>query len=82
MKDPSFHALVDQSIYINVQFHYTQEHVDAKDVYFKYLPSTDMPADVMTKALAHLKHENLPHYLDLDLFVTVMTPHHHSEAEC
>ena len=52
-KDPSFHA---RSKHIDVQFHYTRERVDAKDISFKYLPTADMPADIMTKALPRPKH--------------------------
>ena len=40
-KDPSFHI---KSKHINIQFHYTCEHVDAKDVSFKYLPTAAIPA--------------------------------------
>jgi len=53
-KDATFHA---RSKHINVQFHYTCECVPAKDILFKYLPTTDMPADIMMKALPHQKHE-------------------------
>ena len=44
-KDATFHA---RSKHIDVQFHYTRERVDEKDVTFKYLPTNDMPADIMT----------------------------------
>ena len=62
MKDAAFHA---RSKHIDVQFHYTHEHVDAKEVLFKYLPTADMPADVMTKALARPKHDNFTTLLGL-----------------
>ena len=61
-KDPIFHA---RSKHIDVQFHYTRERVDEKDVTFKYLPTDDMPADIMTKALHHPKHEKFAALLGL-----------------
>ena len=45
-KYPSFHT---RSKHINIQFHYTHEHVNAKDVSFKYLPTAAIPANIMTK---------------------------------
>ena len=71
-KDPTFHA---QLKHINLQFHYTQEQVDERDITFKYLPTDDMPADIMTKALHCPKHEK---------FVMLLGLSHtdHSEGEC
>ena len=62
-KDATFHA---HSKHIDVQFHYTWEWVDEKDVIFTYLPTNDMPADIMTKALPHVKHEKFTALLGLD----------------
>ena len=61
-KDATFHA---RSKHIDVQFHYILEHVAAKEVLFKYLPTTDMPADIMTKALPRQKHEKFSTMLGL-----------------
>ena len=58
----TFHA---HSKHIDVQFHYTWEQVNEKDVAFKYLPTDDMPADIMTKALPHSKHEKFTMLLGL-----------------
>ena len=35
------------------------------DVIFKYLPTSDMPVDIMTKALPHTKHEKFMKLLGL-----------------
>ena len=61
-KDVAFHA---RSKHINIQFHYTHEHVDAKDILFKYLCTADMPADIMTKALPCPKHDKFTALLGL-----------------
>ena len=61
-KDATFHA---HSKHIDMQFYYTQEQVDRKDIIFKYLPTSDMPADIMTKALPCAKHEKFMKLLGL-----------------
>ena len=61
-KDATFHAC---SKHIDVQFHYTRERVDEKDITFRYLPTNDMPADIMTKALPRTKHEKFTMLLGL-----------------
>ena len=61
-KDVAFHA---RSKHIDVQFHYTHERVDAKDILFKYLCTADMPADIMTKALPRPKHDKFTALLGL-----------------
>jgi hypothetical protein len=48
-KDPSFHA---QMKHINIQHHFIQEHVESHDVTFAHLPTHEMLADALTKALA------------------------------
>ena len=54
MRDATFHGRLK---HINIQFHYTQDQMNTKDVTFKYLPTADMPADMLTKALPCPKHE-------------------------
>ena len=61
-KDPTFHA---RTKHIDVQFHYTRERVENKDVFFRHLPTSSMPADILTKALPRLKHEKFTHLLGL-----------------
>jgi hypothetical protein len=53
MKDPSFHA---QLKHINVQYHFVRERVAAKELTFKYLPTAEMPADMLTKGLLRALH--------------------------
>ena len=47
-KDPAFHA---RSKHIDVQYHYTRERVENKELSFHYLPTSEMAADIFTKAL-------------------------------
>ena len=61
-KDVAFHA---RSKHINVQFYYTHEHVDTKDILFKYLCTANIPADIMTKALPRPKHNKFTALLGL-----------------
>ena len=63
-KDATYHAW---SKHIDVQFHYTHERVDDKGVSFHYLPSHDMPADMLMKALPRPKHEKFTHLLGVRL---------------
>ena len=62
MKNATFHTC---SKHIDVQFHYTWEWVDEKDVTFRYLPMNDMPTDIMMKALPHVKHKKFTMLLSL-----------------
>ena len=65
-KDPGFHA---RSKHIDVQFHYTRECVDTKDILFKYIPTADMPADILMKALPRPKHEKFTALLGLGTLI-------------
>ena len=52
-KDPSFHA---RTKHIDVQYHFVHELVQSKEITFQYLPTVEMPADILMKALACPKH--------------------------
>src|SRR6266481_3249583 len=52
-KDPSFHA---HTKHIDVQYHFVHERVQSCEVIFQYLPTVDMPVDMLTKVLACPKH--------------------------
>jgi Reverse transcriptase (RNA-dependent DNA polymerase) len=62
MKDPTFHA---RSKHIDVQYHYTREHVENRDISFHYIPTSEMAADILTKALPRPKHEKFTHMLGI-----------------
>jgi hypothetical protein len=49
-------SLYVHSKHINVKYHYICEHIAASDVAFHYLPTAEMTADVLTKALSRPKH--------------------------
>jgi len=52
-KDPSFHACTK---HIDIQYHFVCEWVQSNKIIFKYLHTAEMPADMLTKSLAHPKH--------------------------
>ena len=55
-KNSVFH---DRSKHIDIQHHYTRDLVRAGRIEIKYIPTKDMLADVLTKALPHAQHEYL-----------------------
>ena len=55
-KNPKFHA---RTKHIDIQYHFVREHVQNKQIILTYCPTSDMTADVFTKALpqpAFVKH--------------------------
>jgi hypothetical protein len=52
-KNPESHA---KTKHIDIQYHFTREHVADKDVELMYVPTERMPADTLTKPLARVKH--------------------------
>jgi hypothetical protein len=55
-KDPVYHA---RSKHIDIRHHFVQERVAAGDIVLRYMPSTEMPADMLTKALDKTLFERL-----------------------
>lgn len=45
-----------KSKHIDIRYHFIKDAVNDKIIDLKYLPTTDMPADVLTKALNPVKH--------------------------
>ena len=54
--NPEYHA---RTKHIDIQCHFIQEIVMAQKVYLVFCPSSDMIADIMTKALPRTTHERL-----------------------
>jgi hypothetical protein len=62
-KSGSFHGC---SKHIDVKYHYIHERVECGDIFFRYLPTTEMTADVLTKALARPKHAKFTEQMGLE----------------
>ena len=45
-----------KSKHIDIRYHFIKDVINDKTVKLEYLPTTAMPADVLTKALCPLKH--------------------------
>jgi len=63
VKNPVFH---DRSKHIDIQYHYTRDLVKEKKIQLQYLPTSDMLADLLTKALPRVQHIHL--YQGVGLF--------------
>jgi transposase InsO family protein len=55
-KNPVFH---DRSKHIHIQYHYTRDLVKEKRISLNYIPTKEMVADLLTKALPRTQHEYL-----------------------
>ena len=55
-KNPVFH---DCSKHIDIQYHYTRNLVKEKRIQLEYIPTSDMLADLLTKALPRTQHVHL-----------------------
>ena len=62
-KNPQHHR---RTKHIDVQYHFVREQVAGKTVVFKFVPSTDMAADVLTKALPKPRHGAVVRMLGVD----------------
>ncbi|HEV7738028.1 MAG TPA: Ty1/Copia family ribonuclease HI, partial [Chlamydiales bacterium] len=61
-KDVSYHA---RTKHIDVKHHFIRERVENKEVKFEYIPTNEMVADILTKALPKPKHEKFTRLLGL-----------------
>ena len=55
-KNPVFH---DRSKHIDIQYHFTRDLIKNKRISLNYIPTKEMSADLLTKALPHAQHEYL-----------------------
>ena len=46
-----------KSKHIDLRHHFIRDHVVNKNIVVQYVPTTEMPADVLTKPLTKVKHE-------------------------
>ena len=51
--------------HIDTHYHYTKEQMDASNLDLHYIPSSENPADILTKALSSRKHEHLLNVLGI-----------------
>ena len=54
-KNPVFH---NRTKHVDIRHHFIRECIERGDVEVKYIPTTDMPADVLTKGLSAPKHNS------------------------
>lgn len=52
-------VLHKRSKHIDVRHHFIREMIENKIIVVKYLPTSDMPADIFTKGLNNVKHYKL-----------------------
>ena len=62
-KNPEHHR---RTKHIDVQYHFVREQVAGKTVVFKFVPSIEMAADVLTKALPNPRHRLVVRMLGVD----------------
>jgi hypothetical protein len=62
-KNPEYHA---RTKHIDIQHHFVREHVSNGHVYFSYVSTDNMAADILTKPLAREKHHRLLKELGLN----------------
>jgi hypothetical protein len=62
IKDPSFHA---HSKHIDIQHHYVRERVENQEPEFKYVHTSKMIADILTKPLLRPAHEKFRNLLGI-----------------
>ena len=55
-KNPVFHNWLK---HIDIQYHFTQDLVKGKQISLNYIPTKEMSADLLTKALPHVQHKYL-----------------------
>jgi hypothetical protein len=81
-KNPTHHQ---QTKHIDIKYHFVYEKLTSREIELKYRPTTEMPADMLTKALsfpAFFKHRLLFKLCDQDYKgVLDYTPNHKLKSE-
>lgn len=62
--NPVFHA---RTKHIDVRHHFVREIIESGKLKLKHLASTDMPADILTKALTKFKHDHCINLMGLKI---------------
>ena len=52
------HVNNERTKHIDVKYHFIRDHILRKTVSPRYVPTTSMVADIMTKALGSVKHQS------------------------
>jgi hypothetical protein len=65
-KNPTHHSCTK---HIDIQHHFIREKLESGEIGLKYCPTQDMVADVLTKALAKERHQNLTRSMGLGVLV-------------
>ena len=61
-RNPEYHARTN---HIDTQYHFTRELVPTDTIHLRFCPSTDMIADIITKALPRPTHDKHAHGMGL-----------------
>lgn len=60
--NPVFH---NRTKHIDVKYHFCRENISNKTIKVEYMPTADMPADILTKSLNSTKHYKLMNVLGI-----------------
>ena len=64
-ENPKYHS---RSKHVDTQFHFTREKVQSTEIAIHYIPTSDMTADILTKALPRDKHYHCLHRLGMSSY--------------
>ena len=62
-EDPKHH---DRSKSIDIKYHWIRDAIRRQQIQIKHLPTTEMTADILTKALVRAKHEKFMRYMGMN----------------
>ena len=64
-ENPKYHS---RSKHVDTQFHFTREKIQSTEIAIHYIPTSDMTADILTKALPRDKHYYCLHRLGMSFY--------------